>query len=424
MSSRDGSDAPIEPIAVAELELCDPARAATPIVADSRARWIRVLLRAATVPVGWVWIDRQGTPTTEESPALPLAEVARNLAQRALQSRLESVERFALPPISIVICTRNRPELLSECLEAVGSLEYPEFEAVLVDNSRAVDEVAELASRYPIRYVRETAPGVGWARNRGVSETRHEIIALIDETVRVDRHWLRGIAKAFADPRVGLAVGLAVPGVLDTAAEQSYEFGFHEAARAFAPRDLDSLRTSESPFARARPVEPWRLLGSSDLGLGPNIAVRRSTLSKVGGFDTALGGVTRSRVGSDLDLMDRVLLAGRIVRYEPAALVWHDHPTTMGELRELRYDAGRSFGSYLLRRYGERRPSRRVVAGYVVRWIGGLLLGMPRRFLRRGRVPIPLLAAELWGALNAPIAQLRNRLQDRRVRRTRGANGS
>ena len=123
MSSRDGSDAPIEPIAVAELELCDPARAATPIVADSRARWIRVLLRAATVPVGWVWIDRQGTPTTEESPALPLAEVARNLAQRALQSRLESVERFALPPISIVICTRNRPELLSECLEAVGSLE-------------------------------------------------------------------------------------------------------------------------------------------------------------------------------------------------------------------------------------------------------------------------------------------------------------
>jgi cellulose synthase/poly-beta-1,6-N-acetylglucosamine synthase-like glycosyltransferase len=171
-------------------------------------------------------------------------------------------------------------------------------------------------------------------------------------------------------------------------------------------------------------VEPWRLLGSSDLGLGPNIAVRRSTLSEVGGFDTSLGGVTRSRVGSDLDLLDRVVLAGRIVRYEPAALVWHEHPSTMGELRELRYNAGRSFGSYLLVRYGARRPSRRVVAGYAVRWVGGLILSIPRRLLHRGRVPIPLLAAELWGALNAPLAQLRNRLQDRRVRRTRRTNGS
>jgi len=35
----------------------------------------------------------------------------------------------------VVICTRNRPEDLSQCLEAVKRLNYPRFEVLVVDNA-------------------------------------------------------------------------------------------------------------------------------------------------------------------------------------------------------------------------------------------------------------------------------------------------
>ena len=39
------------------------------------------------------------------------------------------------PGCAVVICTRNRPEDLSQCLEAVKRLNYPRFEVLVVDNA-------------------------------------------------------------------------------------------------------------------------------------------------------------------------------------------------------------------------------------------------------------------------------------------------
>ncbi|HMQ29577.1 MAG TPA: glycosyltransferase family A protein, partial [Chloroflexaceae bacterium] len=39
------------------------------------------------------------------------------------------------PPISVVVCTRDRAELLRGCLAALGQLDYPCYEVIVVDNA-------------------------------------------------------------------------------------------------------------------------------------------------------------------------------------------------------------------------------------------------------------------------------------------------
>ena len=55
----------------------------------------------------------------------------------------------AAPFISVVICTRDRPESLATCLHRVGQQEYPRFEVLVVDNAPATEEARALVGAWP-----------------------------------------------------------------------------------------------------------------------------------------------------------------------------------------------------------------------------------------------------------------------------------
>jgi hypothetical protein len=46
----------------------------------------------------------------------------------------ENPDGFA-PTCSVVVCTRDRPTQLDQCLEAVARLVYPRFDVLVVDNA-------------------------------------------------------------------------------------------------------------------------------------------------------------------------------------------------------------------------------------------------------------------------------------------------
>src|SRR5204863_4084476 len=96
------------------------------------------------------------------------------------------------PTVSVAVCTRNRPQDMERCLAALSSLRYPSLEIVVVDNAPQTDATERLVRRYSasMRYVRESRPGLGWARNRAISETRGEVLAFTDDDVMVDAGWL------------------------------------------------------------------------------------------------------------------------------------------------------------------------------------------------------------------------------------------
>ena len=190
------------------------------------------------------------------------------------------------PPVSVVVCTRDRPDGALSTLRGLMASQYPRFEVVLVDNAPSSDAtkdavLGEFATDARIRYVREPRPGLSCARNRGVAESAAEIIAFTDDDVRVDPWWLHGIIRGFGRAGdVACVTGLIPTAALDNAVQlyfdQRQRWGAFSEPRIF---DLTDNRDDS-------PLYPY---SAGIFGAGANFAVSRRALKELGGFDEALG---------------------------------------------------------------------------------------------------------------------------------------
>ena len=85
--------------------------------------------------------------------------------------------------VSVVIPTYNRIKFLKHATDSVLAQTYKDFELIIVDNG-STDNTYELISQYHdsrIRYIKQENKGPGTARNRGIKESRHNIVAFLDD---------------------------------------------------------------------------------------------------------------------------------------------------------------------------------------------------------------------------------------------------
>src|SRR6516164_1901797 len=117
---------------------------------------------------------------------------------------------------SVAICTRNRAELLAECLSAVlidaGAIAAL-GELIVVDNG-STDETPEVVERLRVahpdarlRRLVEPRPNLSLARNLALDEARGAIIAFLDDDAIVHPGWLASCLDAFAACPDAAAVG-------------------------------------------------------------------------------------------------------------------------------------------------------------------------------------------------------------------------
>jgi glycosyltransferase involved in cell wall biosynthesis len=398
------------PIRVMTLDLDRPI---VPIEGCAGLGALRVLVRDRGVPVAWLTIEHP--PATIEVDAIErllVDRVGTELRVASLRRALEPLGNGTLPPMSVVVCTRDRTASLERCLASLRALDYPTFEVIVVDNAPATRDTEMLVARAGwTRYVREDRPGLDWARNRGIAAARHEIVAFTDDDVRVDPAWLRGIAHGFADDSTMLVTGFVAPAELDSDAQVMFELGYGGMGKGF------------SPVEWGRDPLPHRGLGAHHLGVGANMAFRRAVFDRIGTFETTLDVGTPSRGGGDLDMFHRVLVSGALARYEPRALVWHSHRREMPALHRQLRDNGRGFGVYLMTCAARGTVRRAAVARYAIfvwmRWLGGRVV---RRLVRREVLSLPLQLEEIRGAVSAPLAYLATRRRDAAIRAGRGAS--
>jgi glycosyltransferase involved in cell wall biosynthesis len=71
--------------------------------------------------------------------------------------------RAAPAPISVVVCTRDRPALLECCLDSLARVQYPAIEVLVIDNGSRDSQAADATLARGFRYVRECRPGLNWA---------------------------------------------------------------------------------------------------------------------------------------------------------------------------------------------------------------------------------------------------------------------
>jgi glycosyltransferase involved in cell wall biosynthesis len=378
-------------IKVLELELSEPLE---PVWGVEGYIGLYALVRYHGRPVGWVHVTVQQPVVPAEQLRQAIGEqLGWELIPRVLGERFgaEVVGSVPLPPISVVICTRDRADQLARCLQALLALDYPDYEIVVVDNASRGDDTARLAVRLPVRYVREERPGLDWARNRGIAEARYDIIAFTDDDARPDRRWLRAVTSAFGDPEVMAVTGLVAPAELETTAQMLFEFKYGGMSQGFRRWVI-----------RRNWLTTRKLLWASAFGVGANMAFRRELFAAIGLFDVALDVGTPSGGGGDVEMFHRLVARGYTLVYEPAALVWHTHRRDVASLRRLVHNNGRSFGAYLLTCGRNRTASRRSILRFAIReWLGWWLL---RRLYRPGGFPRRLIAVELAGALQSPLA--------------------
>lgn len=315
------------------------------------------------------------------------------------------VERSGRPSVSVVICTRDRPDDLRGALAGLSELRGPVHEILVVDNAPSTEATREVVAAFAgVRYIREPRPGLDWARNRALLEAAGEVIAYTDDDVVVHPGWLDGLLTALVDEPAAVGVtGLVLPVELSTPAQVMFELyaGF---GRGYRPQWFAS-----NVAAGDVAVQDF---GASGLaGTGANMAFRRRPLIDLGGFDPAMDVGTLTGGGGDLEIYYRVVAAGHLLVYEPSAVVFHRHRRDWeGLVRQLH---GYGTGSYCFwlgagARYGaaQRREFRRLA----LRWARNRHLKQHlRSLLRPDTVPSDLARSETRGMIECVAGRLYDR---------------
>lgn len=219
--------------------------------------------------------------------------------------------------LSVVVPTRDRPALLAGCLAALRPQLRAGDELLVVDSASATPVPGAL---------RVDRPGTSRARNAGWRAAAHDVVAFVDDDVRVAPGWRDAVETALHG--VDFACGrVAVP-----PAQEGVE-----------------RPVAVTPDVPAQPLHPDRLLGVS-----ANLVVRRSALVRVGGFDERLGPGTPLPAAEDLDLFDRLLAAGLSGRYAPALLAHHEQWRDRKALLRLDFGYGKGAGARAVRTGGAR----------------------------------------------------------------------
>lgn len=223
----------------------------------------------------------------------------------------------AVPPetlrLSIIICTRNRAELLRLCLDALVRQEHatPDAYEVLVvdngsnDNTRQVIE--ETRQRFErVRYLREEKLGLSIARNAGVDRAAGAIICFLDDDAVASPHFVREVLSSFEDPEVACVAGKIVAAWPDGAAPPWFtpRYGNVVAQTAFGEK-ARWMKPNEFPF-------------------GANMSFRREIFRRLGGFAENLGKRGGNNIwGEEIDLCHRMQESGLRFFYNPESCVNH-----------------------------------------------------------------------------------------------------
>jgi glycosyltransferase involved in cell wall biosynthesis len=226
--------------------------------------------------------------------------------------------------LSVVVPCRDRADLLDPCLAALRSSLGADDELIVVDSASNGVEVARTAQRHGARVLRSGWPGTSRARNIGARAASREVVAFVDDDVRVDREWADAMRACFAaHPDVAFATG-----------------------RIAVPTDQ---RHAHRPVAIADAADAleFRDVATAVFGHGANVAVRATALAEVGGFDESFGPGARFKAAEDHELFDRLLAAGFHGRFEPAASAEHEQWRQRWSLVALEWGYGMGTGARL-----------------------------------------------------------------------------
>ena len=247
-----------------------------------------------------------------------------------------------MTPLSVVIPSHLRADLLRHCLVSLAAHRPAGAEVIVVDDASPGGCVTAVAADFPfvrsIRLLRQS--GFCVAANTGVRAATGEVVELLNDDTEATPGWADAALAHFRDPRIvavaplvlqldpdRLAAGL--PPLIDSAGDEYDPGGFarkrwhgHAVGTrepAASGRVADSLRESERESLSERATHPGGTLAAGPVwGVSATAGFyRRSAVLAAGLFPEHFGAYFE-----DVDLSHRLRKLGT-VWFEPQSVVWH-----------------------------------------------------------------------------------------------------
>jgi glycosyltransferase involved in cell wall biosynthesis len=219
---------------------------------------------------------------------------------------------------TVVICTRDRARQVLSALAGLDAQSWRDFDILVVDQSDAVNDELLRRDREDPRFtaIRDAGRGLSRARNVAWPAVRTEWVVYLDDDCVPEPDWAFELHEVLT--------------------RQSSDVGFVSGhVSAGDPPAGDYLVVTEFPVhceqvRSGRWTRPWQI------GVGVCMAIRRSVIAGLGGWDVRLGaGTAPFPAAEDMDFNYRFLKVGGIAFATPRVRARHQQWRSREDLRPL-----------------------------------------------------------------------------------------
>lgn len=211
--------------------------------------------------------------------------------------------------ISVVIAVRNESDHIQECIQSLFTQQYPEpYEVIIIDGMSTdgtYEKLTQLKDKYPFLLLRNEKFNAAAGRNRGIHNSKGDIIAFIDADAIASNDWLLQIKTTFDKTD---AVGVGGPDLLPSQSSTTARMIGYTMTSPFARGGRFNPSTQHTTLEEERYVYHIPTC---------NLALRREIFDKVGLFDENFV------KGQDLELNYRIVTTGHKLLYSPKIQVTH-----------------------------------------------------------------------------------------------------
>ncbi|MEF9426378.1 MAG: glycosyltransferase family 2 protein [Candidatus Mariimomonas ferrooxydans] len=269
-----------------------------------------------------------------------------------------------VPLISAIIVNFNGRHLLKACLESLYNQSFRDMEIIVVDNASedgSVQYVKDLFSDVRVISLSENL-GYASAGNEGLRRSNGRYIALLNNDVELDRHWLENLFVAMeANPEAGIGASKILV----------YGANMIDSAGDGYATSLKGFKRGEGKSAEEYNIQEYIFGACAGAAL-----YRRTMLDKIGFMDDDF-----FLIHEDTDLNFRAQLYGWRVLYVPKSIVHHKVRSSIGNMSDT--------AVYYTLRNSEIVRIKNVSPGVFFRCLPAFILGIITEFyyfaLKHGR---------------------------------------
>lgn len=194
--------------------------------------------------------------------------------------------------ISYIIPARNEEKYIGDCIKSIVNQDIGEDKEIIVIDNNSVDHTAEVAraTAPSVKVFFEQRPGINFARQKGFENSSGDVVVFIDADVRLPVLWTKQVLNELKLSPKAVAV--------------SGPYRFYDLRRAY----WDKVLYFSQYLAYYWGVFTNVVFGWNSILIAGDMAIRRSALQSIGGFDTRY-----VFYREDVDTAKRLLKQGKVI---------------------------------------------------------------------------------------------------------------